>query len=223
VSAASRRDLAAAASSGDDAARRALAAPARAQARDILAQDRFHAHHHSGGPLHSLFVTFGNWLEDLRDALPGGSVSGDVILGIVALLAIAAVTLVAVSYHRERARRAAAATGRVAGPGDVPGAAAAGPDQLERQAAQAERDGDHDLAVRLRFAAGLLRLDAARAIELRPSLTSGDVGRTLRSETYNALATTHDAVAYGGRHAGPDDADTARRDWPDVVGEARRR
>jgi hypothetical protein len=223
VSAASLRDLSAAASGGDDATRRALAAPARAQARDILAQDRFHAHHHRGGPLHSLFVTIGNWLEDLRDALPGGTVSGDVLLGIVALAAIAAVTLVAISYQRERARRSAAASGRVPGPGDVAGASAAGPAELERQAADAERAGDHDLAVRLRFAAGLLRLDAARAIELRPSLTSGDVGRTLRSETYNALAATHDAVAYGGRHASPDDAGSARRDWPAVVGEARRR
>ncbi|WP_027004746.1 DUF4129 domain-containing protein [Conexibacter woesei] len=196
------------------------AAEARAQARDILAQDRFQEHHHSGGPLHSLFVTFGNWLEDLRDAMPGGAVSGDVTLAVIVVVLVAAVTFVAVRYHQDRARRAAAH--RVAGPGDVPGAAAAGPAELERQAADADRAGDHDLAVRLRFAAGLLRLDAARAIALRPSLTSGDVGRTLRSETYNMLAATHDAVAYGGRHASPDDAESARRDWPAVVGEARR-
>lgn len=196
------------------------AAEARAQARDILAQDRFQPHHHGGGPLHSLFVTLGNWLEDLRDAMPGGAVSGDITLAVIALVLIAAVTFVAVRYQQDRARRAAAH--RVAGPGDVPGAAAAGPAELERQATAADRDGDHDLAIRLRFAAGLLRLDAARAIELRPSLTSGDVGRTLRSDTYNSLAATHDAVAYGGRHASPDDAEDARRDWAAVVGESRR-
>lgn len=196
------------------------AAEARAQARDILAQDRFQPHHHRGGPLHSLFVTIGNWLEDLRDAMPGGSVSGNVILVVMALLGLAAATFVAVRFQQGRARRAAAQ--RVPGAGDVAGAAAVGPAELERRAADADRAGDHDLAVRLRFAAGLLRLDAARAIELRPSLTSGDVGRTLRSETYNSLAATHDAVAYGGRHASADDAQAAARDWPAVVGEARR-
>jgi hypothetical protein len=195
------------------------AAEARAQARDILAQDRFQPHHHRGGPLHSLFVTIGDWLEDLRDALPGGAVSGDVTLGVIALLAVGAVTFVALRFQQDRAHRAAAQ--RVPGAGDVAGAAAVGPAELERRAADADRAGDHDRAVRLRFAAGLLRLHAARKIELRPSLTSGDVGRTLRSDTYNALAATHDAVAYGGRHASPDDAEAARRDWPAVVGEAR--
>jgi hypothetical protein len=221
VSAASLRDLAAAAH-GDDAARRALAAPARAQARDILAQDRFREHHRGDGPLHSLFVTFGHWLTDLRDALPGGAVSGDALLIVFVVLAIAAVTLTALSFHRERARRAAAERASTPGAGAL-AHAAVGPAELERRAAGADRAGDHDAAVRLRFAAGLLRLHAARAIELRPSLTSGDVGRTLRSDTYNSLAATHDAVAYGGRHASHDDADTARRDWPAVLGEARRR
>jgi hypothetical protein len=152
--------------------------------------------------------------------MPGGAVSGDVTLAVIALVLVAAVTFVAVRYHQGRARRAAA--NRVPGPGDVPGAAAAGPGELERRAADADRAGDHDLAVRLRFAAGLLRLDAARAITLRPSLTSGEVGRTLRNDTYNSLARTHDAIAYGGRHASEQDAESARRDWPAVVGEARR-
>jgi hypothetical protein len=165
-------------------------------------------------------VTFGNWLEDLRDAMPGGAVSGDVTLAVIALVLVAAITFVVVRYQQDRARRAASS--RVAGPGDVPGAATAGPAELERQATAADQAGDHDLAIRLRFAAGLLRLDAAHAIALHPSLTSGEVGRRLRSNTYNALAATHDAVAYGGRHAGPDDAETARRDWPAVVTEARR-
>jgi hypothetical protein len=197
------------------------AAEARAQARDILAQDRFQPHHHRGGPLHSLFVTLGDWLRDIRDAMPGGAVSGDVTLAVIVLVVVAAVTFVLVRYQQDRARRAAA--GRVPGPGDVPGAAAAGPAELERRAADADRAGDHDLAIRLRFAAGLLRLDAARAITLRPSLTSGEVGRTLRNDTYNSLARVHDAVAYGGRHASEDDAESARRDWPAVVGEAGRR
>jgi hypothetical protein len=221
VSDAALRDLAARAASGDDAARRALTGQARAQAQDILAEDRFHAGKHGAGPLHALFVTLGDWLERLRDAMPGGGVAGDVILVTVAAIVVAAIATVAGAWARDRARRAA--EGRVAGPGDVPAAAAAGPAELERQARAAERAGDHDAAVRLRFAAGLLRLGAARAIDLRPSLTSGDVGRALQSHRYDALATTHDAVAYGGRRAAAADSDAAREHWPEVLGEARRR
>jgi hypothetical protein len=221
VSDAALRDLAARAASGDDSARRALTGEARAQARDILAEDRFHAARHRGGPLHSLFVTLGDWLESLVDAMPGGTVSGRIILTLLVAIVVAVIALALTTWARGRARRTAAH--RVAGAGDVPGAAAAGPSELERRAAAAEHGGDHDAAIRLRFAAGLLRLDAADAIELRPSLTSGDVGRALRSDRYNALARTHDAIAYGGHHAEPQDAERAREGWPVVIGEARRR
>ena len=211
------RDLAARAASGDGAARRALTAEARTQAREILAQDRFHGGDHHEGLLHGVFVKLGDWLESLTDALPGGPVTGWLLLVVV----VAAVAGVVVSTIRERRRRRAAA--RVAGPGDVPGAAQLGPAELERRALEAERVGDLDGAVRLRFAAGLLRLDAGGAIDLRPSLTSGAVGRSLRSERYDDLAATHDAIAYGGRHAADQDAAAAREAWPVVVGEARRR
>ena len=40
---------------------------------------------------------------------------------------------------------------------------------------EAERRGEHELALRLRFRAGLLRLDERGAIELRPSLPTGEV------------------------------------------------
>ncbi|HWH95071.1 MAG TPA: hypothetical protein VNT03_14510, partial [Baekduia sp.] len=221
VSDAALRDLAARAASGDDSARRALTGEARAQARDILAEGRFHEGRHGEGPLHGLFVTLGDWLEALLRAMPGGTVSGWVFLVVVIALVVAALALAATAWAHDRARRAAA--GRIPGPGDVPGAAAAGPTELERRAEAAEQSGDLDAAIRLRFAAGLLRLDAAHAIELRPSLTSGDVGRALRSRRYDVLAATHDAVAYGGHHAGEHDAATARTEWPALVEEARRR
>ena len=204
-------------SSGDGTARRALTGEARAQAREILAQDRFKDGHHHEGLLHGVFVTLGDWLEALTNALPGGPVTGWLLL--VALVVAGDRDLVNAIGARRR-RRAAA---RVAGPGDVPGAAQLGPAELERRALEAERAGDLDGAVRLRFAAGLLRLDAIHAIELRPSLTSGAVGRTLGSERYDDLAETHDAIAYGGRHAADHDAAAAREEWPAIVGEARRR
>jgi hypothetical protein len=217
VSDAVLRELAARAASGDGAARRTLSGEARAQARDILAEDRFRTGRHHEGLLHGLFVQLGDWLEAIDGALPGGSVTGRLLL-VAVVAAVAGVVASAVGARRRR--RAAE---RVAGPGDVPGAAHQGPAELERRAGEAERAGDLDGAVRLRFAAGLLRLDRAGAIALRPSLTSGEVGRTLRSPRYDGLATTHDAIAYGGRHAADDDAATARETWPVVVGEARRR
>jgi hypothetical protein len=134
-------------------------------------------------------------------------------------MAVAGIATVAVNVVSARRRRRAAE--RVAGPGDVPDAATLGPAELERRALEAERDGDLDAAVRLRFAAGLLRLDAIDAIQLRPSLTSGAIGRTLHSPRYDDLASTHDAIAYGGREAAGEDATTAREEWPVVVGEAR--
>ncbi len=211
------RELAARTASGDGAARRALTGEARAQAREILAQDRFKGGHHHEGLLHGVFVTLGDWLESLTNALPGGPVTGWLLL-VAVVVAVTAVVVNVIGAHRRR--RAAA---RVAGPGDVPGAAQLGPAELERRALAAERAGDLDSAIRLRFAAGLLRLDAIRAIDLRPSLTSGAVGRTLRSDRYDGLAVTHDAIAYGGRHAADQDATAAREEWPVVVGEARRR
>jgi hypothetical protein len=218
VTDAALRDLAARAASGDGSARRALSAEARGQARDILAEDRFHAggRRHEG-LLHRVFVWLGDRLEDAGAALPGGRVVGWLLLVAVATALTAAV----VSWVSARRRRRAAAR-RVPGPSDVPGAAALGPAELERRAAQAERDGDLDAAVRLRFAAGLLRLDAAHAITLHPSLTSGDVGRLIASPRYDHLAATHDAIAYGGHHAADADAQAARAGWPAVVGQARR-
>jgi hypothetical protein len=55
------------------------------------------------------------------------------------------------------------------------------PDALERQADDEERAGRFDIALRLRFRAGLLRLDRRGAIRYRPSLTTDEVRRALGS------------------------------------------
>lgn len=108
--------------------------------------------------------------------------------------------------------------GARAASGDVP----EDPDSLERAAEQAEGRGDLDEALRLRFRAGLLRLDEHGAIAFRPSLTTGEVRRLLGSETFDELATTFEEVAYGGHHAGPSDVDTAREAWPRLLREGKR-
>jgi hypothetical protein len=63
----------------------------------------------------------------------------------------------------------------------------------------------------------LLRLGTRGAIRYRPSVSTNEVRRVLGSETFDELARTFDAVAYGGRKAHPPDVDAARREWPGVV------
>jgi hypothetical protein len=117
--------------------------------------------------------------------------------------------------------------GRLVGAGSAPRAgrrsAEADPVALEHAADQAEREGDYERAVRLRFRAGLLRLARLRAISDDVSTTSGQVSRQLHSPSFDELAGTFDEVVYGGRAADKDDAVAARGRWDDVLGEARRR
>jgi len=96
-------------------------------------------------------------------------------------------------------------------------------DALEREADEAERSGDLERAVRLRFRAGLLRLGDRGVIRYRPSVMTGEVRRTLRSERFDGLAGTFEAVTYGGRTAEHPDVDAARREWPHVLEESGRR
>ena len=106
-----------------------------------------------------------------------------------------------------RARRDAAARRALAARDEDPRA-------LERRADAAEAAGDLEAALRLRFRAGLLRLDARGAIEFRPSISTHEVRRALRSEDFDALAATFDDVVYGGRAADAADVAEARERWP---------
>lgn len=95
------------------------------------------------------------------------------------------------------------------------------PEQLERRADDAERRGDLDAALRLRFRAGLAGLDDAGVVRLRPGLTNAAVSRALRSPRFDDLAGDFDEVAYGGRPATAVDVGTARSTWPVVLETAR--
>jgi hypothetical protein len=96
-------------------------------------------------------------------------------------------------------------------------------DALDAEADRAARAGDYERAVRLRFQAGLVRLDRdAHAIELRPALVNTSVRAELQSDGFDALADTFEGVAYGDRGADRATDDAARTTWPGVVREARR-
>jgi hypothetical protein len=95
------------------------------------------------------------------------------------------------------------------------------PNEIERQAAAAESSGDHETAVRLRFRAGLLRLQGRGIIVNQGAQTDRQLAATLRSETFTSLAGRHEMIVYARDPATPADAETARTDWPRVLVEAR--
>jgi hypothetical protein len=176
----------------------------RAAARGILAERRFRGTS-VPGPFRGLIDRLSRWLRSPLDkldrVLPGGrAVVWLVLAGLVVL--VAALLARRALSGRVRAAGRAAAAARPAR--DDPRA-------LERRADGAEAAGDHALAVRLRFRAGLLRLG------IRPSQPTGEVARALRSDDFDALARTFDEVIYGGRAAHAADSEEARRRWPEVV------
>lgn len=161
-------------------------------------------------PVGDVLDRVGRWLAPVWDSDLGR-------LGLV-LAVLGAAAFVARRLVHRRTRAAVEVGGhRRRGRGDHDD-----PDALEREAEAAERTGDLDAAVRLRFRAGLLRLDRLGAIEIRPSTTTGQLIRRVPSPVLQHLASTFEAVAYGGRPAGPDDVAAARRQWPRVLEEANR-
>lgn len=92
-----------------------------------------------------------------------------------------------------------------------------GPRDLERAAGDAESRGDYAAAIRLRFRAGLERLDAAGAVRLRPALTANGAARELGSSRLAELAGSYDEIVFGARPAESADAQAARSGWAEVL------
>ena len=186
---------------------------ARAAARDILGQRQFRTSH-TPRPLRKPL----NWLGDRLTGIGHwfGDVLSTVSTWLLFLIGLVAVGIaIALIVRKVRANRGAA-TARSRGR-DLDGATIEDPDELERAADAAEQAGQLDIAVRLRFRAGLVRLGHRGAIRYRPSVTTNEVRRVLGSDSFDELARTFDAIAYGGRDAEPPDVDAARREWPRVV------
>jgi Domain of unknown function (DUF4129) len=154
----------------------------------------------------------GDFFSRITESLAGKIVLAALLAGVVALVAVL------VARRRGAAGARDGKARRRASPDEH-----ADPARLEREADAAERRGDLDVALRLRFRAGLLRLDRTGAIRFRPSITTGQVARRLRLRDFDDLAITFDAVAYGGRHASATDLRSARTGWPRVVGQAGKR
>jgi hypothetical protein len=188
-------------------------------ARDILSDPRYHPRR-APRPFAGLFRRLGGLIVDpiirffrgIGDLLPSVGTGPWLLLAAAVVVAAVAVT-VKLSSGRGRQR-----FGGVHGGPDEDGI---DPDELERRADEAEGRGDLDTALRLRFRAGLLRLDDAGVVRLRPGLTNSAVSRALRSPRFDELAGDFDQVAYGGRPATAAQVATARAAWPALVETAR--
>lgn len=193
---------------------------ARRVAQEILADPRYHPRR-PPRPFAGFFRRLGELLVDpvirffrsIGDLLPSVGSPPWIALA-AAVVIIAVVVVLRLSTRRGRQRF-------TAGRGSAPDDDGLDPDELERRAEEAERRGDLDTALRLRFRAGLGRLDDAGVVRLRPGLTNAAVSRALRSRDFDALAGDFDEVAYGGRPATATDVRTARSTWPAVVETAR--
>jgi hypothetical protein len=189
------------------------AAEPRREAQAVLDERRFHGAELPrpfAGPLEWLgerAEPVVDWINDLGRGLPGGSIALWTVLAAGVLLAAGTVTSTTIRRRALAIERARAAA--------LP--ATEDPRALEREAERAERDGDWERAVRLRFRAGLLRLDRRSVIVYRPSLTTGEVARAVGSPAFREVGERFDAIAYGGRRAQREDAEHARRGWAEVL------
>ena len=97
------------------------------------------------------------------------------------------------------------------------------PKDLEQVADNAAAAGDYEGAIRIRFQAGLIRLEKAGVLEYQEQLTSGHVAGLLHNDQFDGIAESFDAVAYGARTANADDYQHAAQTWPIVISEAGKR
>jgi hypothetical protein len=193
-----------------------LASP-REAAAEVLSQRKYRG---SGTPrplrgplvwLRDRLDGIGRPIDWLAGVVPGGP---PLLWGLLGALVIVAAAAVATRTARRRVGAAGSLTERRRR------ATGLDPGRLERDADAAERKGDLELALRLRFRAGLLRLAHAGAVPERASLTSAEARRLVRLQELDQLARTFDEVVYGGRSPRPADVDAARRTWPLVVDKA---
>jgi hypothetical protein len=189
---------------------------ARARAHEILQERRFQGTDFPRplkGPLEWLqdrLQPVLDWINGRGADLPGGPVALWMVLAVAFLLAAGTVTGTSIRRRALAIERAKAAA--------LP--ESEDPAALERAADRAERDGDYEHAVRLRFRAGLLRLDRRRILAYRPSLTTGDVARAIHAPAFADVGARFDEIAYGGRPAAAEDATAARQGWHDVLEQA---
>lgn len=151
--------------------------------------------------LERAWARFVDWIMTLSEFVGGPLVMALLVGGVLVVI----VVLVTANLGQRRARRIDARIRR-----EHEAVRGLDPAELEREAEAAEQSGEYALAFRILFRAGLLRLDRAGLIDLRPGTTSGSVADELRSEEFRAVAARFDAVVYGDHPAAAEDPQSVR-------------
>lgn len=191
----------------------------RNEAREVLSQRRYREQE-VPRPFAGVFAFLGRLLEPVGDAftaafrflarlLPGGDSSVWAVFGLLVVVGAAAVSL-RLGSRRAQASEQGTTQSRLRSLDER---------ALERAADAAAQAGDHGKAVRLRFLAGLLRLDKAHAITWRPSLITSEIEASISSPEFESLACSFDEIVYGGRAAVPEDSERALTGWQRVLQE----
>ncbi len=160
-----------------------------------------------GEQISNLFRPFGQVIAAAVRALFSNPLIGIIVLVAVIVALFFAVRNISLRRSADLANAAAARTLE----------SSVDPSQLEGEADSAEQRGEHDLAVRLRFKAGLIRLAAADRVP-RSEATNGELRWALREAEFDELADDFDEIVYGGRPATAEDAQAAKQRWPKLTG-----
>jgi hypothetical protein len=94
------------------------------------------------------------------------------------------------------------------------------PQDLETLADRSEEAGDLQAAVRLRFRAGVIRLEQTGVVVRGSTRTTREIGRLVMSPTFEGLAADLESIVYAGAVATADQVRDAKNGWPVVVEEA---
>lgn len=131
--------------------------------------------------------------------------------GVIALLAGLATVLFVIQLAIRRQRvRAIAAIGKASLTFEDPA-------QLEALAAAAANKANYGESIRLRFRAGLVRLEQSRRIADPSHHTNGDIYESVRAEPLLHLQRQFDQIIYGRAEANADDEAEARRNWKHLL------
>lgn len=193
---------------------------AREAARSILSERRFHPSP-VPNPLHGVLVWVGNAISDPLGAISRliGDAGRSLPVGVPGVWAAAAVLVIVLTVFFA-VRRARTRLDRAGGRAQAP--AGPRPAELERAAERAEREGNWEQAVRLRFRAGLLRISEHDGRHYAETTPNHSLALLLGSQSLERLARRFDEIVYGGDEATAADAEDQRRAWPGVIAESGR-
>jgi hypothetical protein len=95
------------------------------------------------------------------------------------------------------------------------------PADLEARADRLALDGDYAASFRLRFEAGLIRLESLGLIAGQRTRTDAELTDRIGSAAFDHLARRHEAITFAAQPASERDDEQAKSDWPHVPQEAR--